>query len=379
VTSVIGRRRLLSGLGGLVVAGGLAASGWELTRPGKSGPAAAAQAADKRVAWVHKADGPVSTGAAISDDGEKVYFGSDRGTVYALNAKTGRPARNFPPVGKAVSGLTVVGPTLLVGSADGKVHALAAGNLGYSWISDAAGGAIAGAPTSGGKVVYAGSEDHYVYALSLGTGQREWRQKTGGATLVSKPPGTGVVSAVSQDGNVYVLDTGTGKVLGKQAVSGMVSSDPLMARYDLYFGTSEGVLYNMSSSDPGFGTAVGVSWKFTADGAIVGAPVVAGSGNAVFAATTRGTVYEIQPGGIGADGTQLWAYHVGSPVQSGLAVYNGVAYVGCDDGYLYAIDITSQELRWKHKADGAIRGSIVAGNELVYFGSLDNHVYALHA
>ena len=56
-----------------------------------------------------------------------------------------------------------------------------------------------------------------------------------------------------------------------------------------------------------------------------------------------------------------------------------MAYVGCDDGYLYAIDITSQELRWKHKAGGAIRSTIVASDGLVYFGTLDNHVYALHA
>jgi outer membrane protein assembly factor BamB len=379
VTSVIGRRRLLSGLGGLVVAGGLAAGGWELTRPGKSGPAAAAQAADKRVAWVHKADGPVSTGAAISDDGEKVYFGSDRGTVYALNAKTGRPARTFPPAGKAVSGLTVAGPTLLVGSADGKVYAFQAEDLGYSWISDAAGAAIAGAPTSGGKVVYAGSDDHYVYALSLATGQREWRQKTGGTTLVSTPLGTGVVSAVSQDGNVYTLDTSTGKVLEKTPVSGVVRSDPLMARYDLYFGTSKGVVYNMSSFDPGLGKIVDGGWTFQADGPVTGPPVVAASGDTVYVATTSGNVCAIRPGGLGNPGTQLWSYPVGSPVQGGLAVYNGVAYVGCDDGYLYAIDITSQELRWKHKADGAIQGGILAGNKLVYFGSLDNHVYALHA
>jgi outer membrane protein assembly factor BamB len=379
VTSAIGRRRVLSGLGGLVVAGGLAAGGYELTRPGKSSPAAATQVADKRVAWVHKADGPVSTCAAISDDGGTVYVGSDRGSVYALNAETGRQAGTFSPVGRAVSGLTVVGPTLLVGSADGKVHAFKAENLGYSWTSDAAGAAIAGAPTRYKNEVYAGSEDHYVYALNLANGQRRWRHKTGGTTLVSTPPGTGVVSAVSQDGNVYVLDTGTGKVLGKQAVSGVVSSDPLMARYDLYFGTSKGLVYNMSSFDPGLGKIVDDGWTFQAEGPVTGPPVVAASGDTVYVATTSGNVYAIRPGGLGNPGTQLWEYRVGSPVQGGLAVSNGVAYVGCDDGYVYAIDITSQELRWKHKAGGGVRGGILAKNKLVYFGSLDNHVYALRA
>jgi outer membrane protein assembly factor BamB len=66
-------------------------------------------------------------------------------------------------------------------------------------------------------------------------------------------------------------------------------------------------------------------------------------------------------------------------VRAGLAVAGGVAYVGCDDGYLYAIDITSQEPRWKHKTGAAIRGDILVKNGLVYFGGLDNQVYALHA
>ena len=380
LAGAIGRRRMLFGLGGAVVAGGLAAAGYELTSSGGKGTTAASTAGstDKRVAWVHKVDGPVSTGAGISDDGGTVYIGSDKGTVYALNATTGRQADAYP-VGGAVSGLSVAGPTLLVGSADGKVHAIKPGNKGYSWVSAAAGAAIAGVPTWYRNVVYAGSEDHYVYALSLQTGQRRWRQKTGGATLVSTPPGTGVVSAVSQDGNVYVLDIGTGKVLGKKAIDGVVSSDPLMPRYDLYFGTSKGVVYNVQSLDPMFDKAVEVGWTFQADGPVMGPPVVAGSGDTVYVATTSGTVSAIQPGGLGDPGTQLWSYRVGGAVQGGLAVYNGVAYVGCDNGYLYAIDITSQELRWKHKVGAAIKSTIVAKDRLVYFGTLDHHVYALHA
>jgi outer membrane protein assembly factor BamB len=380
LAGAIGRRRLLYGLGGLVVAGGLAAGGYELTSSGGKGTAAASTAAgatDKRVAWVHKADGPVSTGAAISDDGSKVYIGSDKGTVYALNATTGRQVR-ATPVGGAVSGLTVAGPTLLVGSADGKVHAINTENLGYSWISEAAGGAITGVPTRYKNVVYAGSADHYVYALSLQTGQRRWRQKTGGTTFVTTPSGTGMMWAASQDGNMYALDAGTGRVLAKQAVNGVISSDPLMAPYDPYFGTSKGVVYNLQS-DPGIDDKLDVGWTFQADGPVIGPPVVAASGDTVYVATTRGTVYAIQPSAFDHPGTQLWSYRVGGAVRGGLAVYKGVAYVGCDDGYLYAIDITSQELRWKHKVGGAIRSKIVAKADLVYFGSLDNQVYALHA
>jgi len=135
----------------------------------------------------------------------------------------------------------------------------------------------------------------------------------------------------------------------------------------------------VQSLDPMFDKAVEVGWTFQADGPVMGPPVVAGSGDTVYVATTSGTVSAIQPGGLGDPGTQLWSYRVGGAVQGGLAVYNGVAYVGCDNGYLYAIDITSQELRWKHKVGAAIKSTIVAKDRLVYFGTLDHHVYALHA
>ena len=389
VAGVIGRRRVLSGLGGLVVAGGLASGGWELASSGGTaavGPAGttAGRIKDKRVAWVHQANGRVLAGAAISPDGETLYIGSDAGTVYALDAASGRQAERFR-VGGAVSGLTVsgvtdAGNTLLVGSADGKVYAFSTGNLGVTWASSAAGRAIVGAPTSGGNVVYAGSDDHYVYALNLKTGQRQWRAKTGGTPMPSQPTGTSEVWVGSQDGTMYVLDTDNGNVLAKVAVDGPVGAAPLTVVGQVYAGTSKGVLYNLFYDDFPKGTEV--NWTFPADGAITGTPVPKASGDITFAATTRGTVYAVRPGSnlTNEPGTALWSYPAGGPVRSGLAVYNDdVVYAGSDDGYLYAIDISTGELRWKYPTGAAIRSSILATGGLVYFGNLNHQVYALHA
>ncbi|MGH3250114.1 MAG: PQQ-binding-like beta-propeller repeat protein [Trebonia sp.] len=382
--SAIGRRRVLYGVGGLVVAGGLAAAGWKLTSSG-GGTASArtttAGTADKRVAWVHKAAAPVRTGAALSANGETLYIGSDDGTVYRLDAATGRQVSTFPADG-AVSGVAVAGPTLLVGSADRKVHAFLIDNGGLTWTSAAAGAAIAGAPTWGGNVVYAGSEDGYLYALDLNSGQRIWRTLTGGTPLPSQPTGTGVVWAGSQDGTMYVLDAGTGtagtgKVVDKVAVGGPVGSAPLTVSGQAYAGTSKGVLYKLFYED--FTSSIEVNLKFRADGAITGTPVPATSGDIVFAATTGGTVYAVQPGSALANqsGMQLWSLPVGGPVRSGLALDNDTVYAGSDDEHLYAIDLSTGKVRWTYKAGGAIRGSVLAANGLIYFGCLDHRVYAL--
>jgi outer membrane protein assembly factor BamB len=377
VASAVGRRPVLSGLGGLLIAGGLAAAGWELAGSGRS-PAAAGtttgtttgRVQDKRVAWVHQAEGPVRAGGALSGDGGTLYIGSDTGTVYALDAASGRQTRTFQ-AGGAVSGVMVASGTLLVGSADGKVRAFDVADPGFNWTSPAAGGAIAGAPTGGrGEVLYVGSQDGYVYALNIETGQRNWRTKTGGPVVAGQPDGTGVLYAASQDGTLYVLDASSGKVVGRYAAGGAINSAPLVIPGGVYFGTSKGTLYDMFHD--GFTNTTGEQWKFAAGGAIAGTPATAD--DTFFTATTSGTVYAVENGG-----TQLWSVQVGGPVRAGLAVESGVLYLGCDDGYLYAIDISSNTVSWKYPTGSPIRSRILVNNGHVYFGNLNHQVYALRA
>jgi outer membrane protein assembly factor BamB len=114
-----------------------------------------------------------------------------------------------------------------------------------------------------------------------------------------------------------------------------------------------------------------------------------------------------------------WSYQTGGQVTSGAAVAGGVAYIGSDDGYIYAIETATGHLIKKILAGGAVSAPVtIAGNRLlagsadgmvqawsvpgggrlwhqptggpvhcqptmaghvVYVGSDDHHVYALHA
>ena len=378
VASAIGRRRVLSGLGGLVVAGGLAAAGFELAGGSGNGGqsvgtttvgSTVGSTGGRRLAWTHQVGGPVRAGAAISVDGGTVYVGSDDGIVHALVASTGGISRTFK-TGGAVSGVTVAGPTLLVGSADRSVHAFPIDNGGMSWTSAPAGAPIAGTPTSGGGVVYAGSSDHYVYALDYTNGTPIWRTRTGGTAVVSQPLGTGVVLVGSLDGSLYALETSNGAVGAKFAAGGAISSAPLAALGPVYVGTDKGVLYGLSF--PPIGSSDPVNWSFQADGAILGTPV--DTGDVIYTATASGIVYAVSLGG----GQKLWQLPLGGPARSGPALRDGVLYVGCDDGYLYAIDTSTGTVSWKYKTGGPIQARILVADDLVYFGSLDHRVYALH-
>jgi outer membrane protein assembly factor BamB len=80
-------------------------------------------------------------------------------------------------------------------------------------------------------------------------------------------------------------------------------------------------------------------------------------------------------------GHQNWSYPTSGPVNAGLATdADGTTiYAGDDDGYVYAIDITSISARWRYRVGAAVRSQILVANGVVYFGSEDHHVYALRA
>ena len=81
----------------------------------------------------------------------------------------------------------------------------------------------------------------------------------------------------------------------------------------------------------------------------------------------------------------LWEYATGNGVGSGLTIANSIVYANCNDGYMYAIDAKTGNLKWRfaqHVVD-TIHGnssSPTVVNGVVYFGSSkDEYVYALDA
>src|SRR5258708_30948867 len=55
---------------------------------------------------------------------------------------------------------------------------------------------------------------------------------------------------------------------------------------------------------------------------------------------------------------------------------NLALYVGGDDGYLYALDATTGQLKWKTATGGAIRSSPTFYKGLIYVGSGDGNLFA---
>ncbi|MEU3300478.1 PQQ-binding-like beta-propeller repeat protein [Streptomyces sp. NPDC006678] len=153
------------------------------------------------------APGPAVTGGGI-------YLADYLGTVYALDATTGKDRWRI-----ATESRQSVEPVLV---ADGSVH-VGSGSALYTldavtgtpkW-RFAAGGEVIGTPVVADGRVHFGSADHVLYTLDANGGQLRWKLATGGEITGSPVARGGVVYACSKDRCVYALDAAKGTATGR--------------------------------------------------------------------------------------------------------------------------------------------------------------------
>ncbi|WP_281557083.1 PQQ-binding-like beta-propeller repeat protein [Thalassomonas sp. RHCl1] len=78
-------------------------------------------------------------------------------------------------------------------------------------------------------------------------------------------------------------------------------------------------------------------------------------------------------------GDHLWSFATGGPIWTDIKVRHNTAYFGSDDGFLYAVDINSRQLKWKKATGGIVRSTPAFKRKKLYFTSDDGYLYALNA
>ncbi|HXY31569.1 MAG TPA: PQQ-binding-like beta-propeller repeat protein [Gemmatimonadaceae bacterium] len=74
-----------------------------------------------------------------------------------------------------------------------------------------------------------------------------------------------------------------------------------------------------------------------------------------------------------------WRAPTGGDVISSPAIDGGVVYVGSNDGYLYAFDLTTGARRWRANLESAVASSPAIAGGLVFVASRDGSVFAVDA
>jgi outer membrane protein assembly factor BamB len=145
-------------------------------------------------------------------------------------------------------------------------------------------------------VVYLPSLDHKLYALNAATGTEKWRFDQSEASLGSTPVlKDGVLYFGSFNSNFYAVSAADGKLIWKQPTSGWVWSEATIAGDTIYVGDVKGGLYAFNLKDGNR------KWMADVGDTIRAKPVV--SGNKVYVLSMNTYVYEFdinaQPDGNG--------------------------------------------------------------------------------
>jgi outer membrane protein assembly factor BamB len=261
--------------------------------------------------------------------GDRAFWGSGDGNIYAVDPASGRVHWKYPTSGRVRSTPAVSGDLLAVGNSEGVVYALDTRNGEELWHFQTEGATlnsadfgfdrrqISSSPAIRDGTVYVGSRDASLYALDARDGEPVWVFSEDSAWIIATPAVTEdrVISGRSSSGNVRALNRETGEE----------------------------------------------EWHFEAGAYVYSSPVVVGN-----------TAYMGQGDGgfVAVDihtGRERWSYRTGNAIYSTPVVHQGRIFVGSDDGFVYAFEAADRPLERAVFFDDSMMGISALGSSERHF------------
>lgn len=298
-----------------------------------------------------------------------VYFGNDKGTLYAVAPGGKMELKYF--AGSAIEAAPMVfGKKLIIGTNDGFLRAIdkTMGKLLWSYPTDNQIAGSANVWEAGNKAgIVVGSYDYYLHCVDPETGKPLWKVETENYINGTPSISNGKIVFGGCDGIIRVVDPLTGHETDTIDIGVYIASSPALSMGLAYFGDYNGTKYcvNLNSGKivwkiaskeesasilgiPAIGTSAVVvgsedkfiycydpkdgklKWKYRTNGRVISSAVI--TDTKVLVTGMDGFVYILNL----ADGKKIWSFNTGTPISSSPAVVKGRFYILTEDGRLMA-------------------------------------------
>ena len=249
-------------------------------------------------------------GSPALDEAERIVaIGSEDGNLYAYQAITGEPLdwSPFPAGGEIWSTPVLRGGFAYFGTQSGTIYALNLNTGAVAWQYET-GGAVVAKPLIHKNMLVVGSFDRQLYALDLRSGSLRWQFPAGNWWWASPVSSGRTIFAPAMDGKVYALDE-NGRELWQHDLGAPIVSDPVLVERGLAVATVDGRLFLLRAIE----TAQQLAFLRIGNAEIKAplttpyTPGVGGSGlpDAVYVGSDDGTVRKVSaPSGLGIQ----WCY-----------------------------------------------------------------------
>ncbi len=215
-----------------------------------------------------------------------------------------------------------------------------------------------------------------------GPGELLWKYKTAGQIWSSATAVNGTLYFGSDDGQLYALRSSDAKLEWRFATGGLVRCKPAVTESHVYFCSDDGFLYCVNREDGR------EHWRFDMESADL--PRVLPSPDPpysydyiqssplhldgmVFIGGASGFVYAVEA----TSGNELWRFETGGLVRSSARAAGDAIVIGSWDGQLYSLERRTGRLNWKTDTGGALQATPAVGEGRVFIGSRNPKVFAL--
>jgi len=241
-----------------------------------------AQDASGKVAWRFHTAGTIYGKPAYDAQRRQIYFGSSDKRLYALDER-GLFLWSFETGDNIVSRPAIYQDRVIFGSEDRSIYALNAADGALIW-QQTAGGAVIASPALAGKSVIIASDDGGVYNFDAATGEKKWLFTTNEAIEAPVVVSGETAFVASRDACVYAIDTITGKELWKSTLGRILRTAPAVGEEAVYVIDENGYLTALDRQN-------GKQLWFNFEAVYQGAPLLID--NALLVTDDQGLIYRI--------------------------------------------------------------------------------------
>lgn len=249
------------------------------------------------------------------------------------------------------------------GSYDNHLYAVSAesGKLIWKYQTD---GGIVSRPAVMSDSVFIGSEDHRLHVVSARSGSLQWTYYTKGPVRSSAFLAHGHIFIGSDDLSLHAVNINGGRGIWQIETIAEIRSTPYVTQEEVYAGNEAGEFYCVDFRG-------GIKWRFKAKRAITSSAIVAD--NLVIFSSLDSYLYALDA----KSGYLVWRFKMDKGSISSPCVADGLVYIGSIDGNIYCVNMNSVKEVWRYQTEHQVTGSPIVLEDGLICGSVDGHLYCL--
>ena len=323
--------------------------------------------------WTFQAGDMIESTAAVVDG--IVYVGALDGTLYAIDAQTGKKKWTYQVEGAIKASPSIHNGVVYFGDGDGIFHAVDINTQETKWQFTTEGEIISSANVVGDRVLF-GSYDGFLYCLNRENGELVWKLETEGYvhgtpgvwTHIANDSGKAENFAIVTgcDSYLRVINIDDGAQTQQVNLGAYVGASPAISQNRVYCGTYGTEILGIAL-DTGK-----IAWRyrhpkrrfpFFASAALTEDSVIIGGRDKMVHALSQAT------------GEPLWTHTAKSRIESSAVIVGKRAFLGTTHGLFIALDITTGEPVWEFATGSSIVASPSVSDGRIYIGTEDGILY----